>query len=73
LTRSEAELKANTETCADDNFARGMSPEEARHDAHVRSRDSTAIRERVEAVDSALGLIGFGRNVRYALRQLRRE
>lgn len=69
----EAEFRAHVEMCVEDNLARSMSPEEARRDALVQPGDPTAIRERVEAVDSALGLSGFGRNARYALRQLRRS
>lgn len=67
---TEAEFKAHKGKFIGDNLARSMSPEEARRDALVQSGNPTTIRERVDAVDSALVVREFGRNVRYALRQL---
>ncbi len=48
-------------------------PQEARRDALLRFGNPTATRERVAAADASLGLDDIARDVRYALRQLRRS
>lgn len=67
------ELQAHVAMRIDDNLAKGMPPEEARRDAMVRFGNRTATREQVTAADAALRLDGVVRDVRYALRQLRRS
>ncbi len=67
----EAEMQAHLEMRAADNMAAGMSSEEARRDALVRFGNRTATKERTAAQDAALGLESVGRDLRYALRQLR--
>jgi len=68
----ETELQSHIALRMEDNLALGMSPDEARRDALLRFGNPTAIRERVVAVDAALALDGVVRDIRYALRQLRR-
>jgi predicted permease len=67
------ELRAHIAMRVEDNIARGMSPDEARRDAMVRFGNRAATRERVTASDTTLGIEGLVRDVRYALRQLRRS
>jgi predicted permease len=50
-----------------------MSREDARCDALVRFGNRTSTRERVTAADATLSLAGLARDIRYALRQLRRS
>src|ERR1039458_7870701 len=69
----DCELRAHIEMRVEDNLAAGIPPEEARRDALVRFGNATAIRERVTAADAALALDSVGRDVRYALRQLRKS
>jgi putative ABC transport system permease protein len=69
----EAELNAHIEMRIEENLAAGMSPEEARRDALVRFGNRTATKERTAAEDANLGFGSFFRNVRFALRQLRRS
>jgi len=67
------ELQAHVALRIDDNIAAGMSPAEARRDALIRFGNPASTKEHVAAADAALGLGEFGRNVRFALRQLRRS
>jgi putative ABC transport system permease protein len=69
----DAELQSHIALRADDNLAAGMAPEEVRPDALLRFGNPTATRERVTAVDATLGFSNLWRNIRCALRQLRRS
>jgi putative ABC transport system permease protein len=69
----EAEMQAHIEMRAADSIAAGMSREAARRDALVRFGNPTATKEQTVAADAALGLESLGRDVRFALRQLRRS
>ena len=69
----DAELQAHLDLRIDDNKAAGMSPQEARRDALLRFGNPIATKERVAAADASLGLDDIARDVRYALRQLRRS
>jgi predicted permease len=69
----DAELQSHIALRIDDNLTRGMSPEEARRDALLRFGNSAIVKERVVAADAALTLDGVGRDLRFALRQLRRS
>ncbi|MGA7857658.1 MAG: ABC transporter permease [Terracidiphilus sp.] len=69
----DAELQSHIDLRIDANVAAGMSPAEARRDALLRFGNPTATRERVAAADASLGLDDIARDVRYALRQLRRS
>jgi predicted permease len=65
------ELKAHIEMRMEDNIRAGMSPEKARRDALLRFGNQTVMRERANAADTELVLAGLGRDIRYAMRQLR--
>ncbi|HMG87685.1 MAG TPA: ABC transporter permease [Terracidiphilus sp.] len=69
----DAELQAHIALRIDDNLAAGMHPEEARRDALLRFGNPTSTKEGVSAADATLALGGIWRNVRFALRQLRRS
>jgi predicted permease len=69
----DRELQAHIDLRIDDNLAHGMSPAEARRDARLRFGNPAATKERVTAADASLGLDNFARDIRYALRQLRRS
>ena len=67
------ELQSHIDLRIESNRAAGMSPEEARREAVLRFGNPTSTREHVAASDATLGLAGFARDIRYALRQLRRS
>ena len=67
----DAELKAHIEMRIEDNLAAGMAPEAARRDAQLRFGNKTVMRERATAEDTSPLLAGIGRDVQYALRQMR--
>jgi predicted permease len=67
------ELQSHIDLRIESNLAAGMSPEEARREALLRFGNPTSTREHVAASDTALGLAGFSRDLRYAARQLRRS
>jgi macrolide transport system ATP-binding/permease protein len=69
----EAELRSHIEMRTQDNLAAGMSPKEARRDAAIRFGNVAATQERVTGVDAALALENLWFDLRYALRQLRRN
>ncbi len=65
------ELYAHIEMRTEDNVRAGMSPEEARRDALLRFGNRTVMHERASAADTEQILAGIGRDLHYALRQLR--
>lgn len=67
------ELRAHLDLRIESNLASGMSPEEGRREALLLFGNPALTRERVAASDTALGLAEFARDIRYALRQLRRS
>jgi putative ABC transport system permease protein len=67
-----AEMDAHLSLRVDDNIARGMTPEEARREALLRFGNPIVLRERVASEDAVLGIESLSRDLRYALRQLRR-
>lgn len=69
----EAELRAHIEMRTDENLAAGMSPESARRDALLRFGNPASTRERVAAADAGLALESLHRDLRYAVRRLRRS
>jgi predicted permease len=68
----DAELRAHIEMRIEDNVAAGMTPENARRDALVRFGNPTTTKERAVAADASLALDSFWRDIRYAIRQLRK-
>lgn len=69
----DAEIRSHIEMRIEENIAGGMSAEHARRDALVRFGNRTVTKERVAAEDMSQAFSGVWRNVRYALRQLRRS
>jgi predicted permease len=69
----EAELQSHIALRIEDNLAEGMSPAEARRYALLRFGNRNTIQEQVAAADAALTLDSIWRDLRYALRQLRRS
>ena len=67
-----AELEAHIALRTEDNIVRGMTPAEARREALLRFGNPAVVKERTAGSDVALGIDGIWRDVRYALRQLRR-
>lgn len=67
------ELRVHLEMRTADNIAAGMTEDEARRDARLRFGNPEAVKERVQAVDMALGVDSVVWDVRFALRQLRRS
>jgi predicted permease len=67
-----AELEAHIALRTEENIAAGMTPEAARRDALLRFGNPVVIKEKSAGADAALGLDSIWRDVRYALRQLRR-
>src|SRR5438046_2120175 len=69
----DAEIQSHVEMRIADNIASGMSPEEARRDALIRFGNRVVMRERITGADAATTFDAFGRDLRYAARQLRRS
>jgi predicted permease len=67
------ELEAYLETETDENIARGMSPEEARYAARRKLGNTTLIREEIYHMNSLGWLETLWQDVRYGLRQLKRN
>jgi predicted permease len=67
------ELEAYLETETDENISRGMSPEEARYAAHRKLGNLTLIREEIYHMNSLGWLEMVLHDVRYGLRQFRRN
>src|ERR1035438_2255107 len=69
----DAELQSHIALRIDDNLTAGMSPAQARRDALLRFGNSASIKERVTAADASLSLENLARDIRIAIRQLRRS
>jgi predicted permease len=69
----EEELQSHLERAAEDAKRAGLSGEEARRTARLRLGNALAIRERTAEADTAPALDGIWRDVRHAVRQLRRS
>src|SRR5439155_1366084 len=69
----DAEMQSHVEMRIADNIAAGMTPEGARRDALIRFGNRVVMRERITAADAATAFDSFGRDLRYAGRQLRRS
>ena len=67
------ELDAYLEAETDENLARGMSPEEARRAARLKLGNTVLIREEIYTMNSLGWLESLWQDLRYALRQLRRN
>ena len=69
----EAELRSHLEMAAEDAVRSGMSEEEARRVARVRFGNLQVMRERTVGADAALWVEGLWRDVRFALRQMKKS
>lgn len=69
----DAELGSHIEMRTEDNIAAGMPPEQARRNALLRFGNRAKLRERVAAADAEMILDSIARDLRYAVRQLRRS
>jgi len=69
----DEELRAHLEMAVEDGMRAGMSEGEARRAARLRFGNPVATRERTAGADAALAVDGMWRDVRYALRQLKRS
>lgn len=67
------ELQAHLDMRTAENVARGMSPETARRDALLKFGNPVVTKEKVTSMDAALGIENTFRDVRFALRQLRKS
>ncbi|HLJ78039.1 MAG TPA: ADOP family duplicated permease [Acidobacteriaceae bacterium] len=67
------ELAAHVEMAAEEAVCNGAGEAEARRAARLRFGNPVAMREKTAGADAALGLAGVGRDVKYALRQMRRS
>lgn len=68
----DAELRSHIEMAVEDAKREGMTEQEARRAARLRFGNPVTVREKTIGSDAALGLEGFWRDVRYALRQLKK-
>lgn len=68
-----AELQSHIDLATDAGVCEGLPHAEARRDALLRFGNLISTRERVTAADAQLSLEGFVRDIRYALRQLRKS
>ncbi len=64
----EEELRSHLDLRAAGNMAEGMTPDRAHRDARLRFGNPVALKERVHAVDAALGIETVFADIRYALR-----
>jgi len=69
----EAELRSHIEMAVEDSVRAGMSEDEARRAARMRFGNPVAAKEKTLGSDLALGIEGAGRDMKFALRQLRRS
>ncbi|HZM93350.1 MAG TPA: ABC transporter permease [Vicinamibacterales bacterium] len=68
-----AELRSYIEIETDENIARGMSPEAARRAAHIKLGNTVRIREEIYRMNTISPLETLGRDLRLALRGIRRR
>ena len=69
----EEELRAHIEMAVEDGVRAGMTEDEARRAARVRFGNPVAMKERTVGADAALGLDSVARDVKFALRQMRKS
>jgi putative ABC transport system permease protein len=69
----EEELRSHLEMAAEDAVRAGMQPEEARRAARLRFGNPLALREQTTEADTAMPLDSIWRDLRHAVRQLRRS
>src|SRR6185503_5846657 len=67
------ELEAHLQIETDENIARGLSPDEARHAAERRLGNLLRIREEIYAMNTIGLLETMGQDILYGARQVRRN
>ena len=67
------ELRSYLDIETDENIARGMSPDAARRAAHLKLGNTVRIREEIHRMNTIGPLETFGRDLRLALRGMRRR
>lgn len=72
LNDLDQEIREHIELATQENMARGMTPEEARHAAMLKFGNVTRVKEDAREVWTAVWLEQFVQDVRFALRGLRR-
>ena len=69
----EEELRAHVEMAVEDGVRAGLTEEEARRAARMRFGNPVAMKERTVGADAALGMDSLWRDVKFALRQMRKS
>lgn len=69
----EEEIRSHLEMRTEDNQASGMSPENARRSARLRFGNPQTAEEQTHAADAMLKFDELGRDLRYAVRQMRKN
>lgn len=69
----DEELQFHLEARTRANLNTGMTPEEAQHEAKLRFGNATLAKERAHEMNIALSIETVGRDLRYALRSLRKS
>src|SRR5271168_909537 len=67
------ELRSHIEMAVEDGMRAGLSESEARRAARLKFGNPVAMREKTISADAALSLDGAWRDVKFALRQLKRS
>ncbi|MGA8938294.1 MAG: ABC transporter permease [Acidobacteriaceae bacterium] len=67
------EMEAHLSQETDDNIARGLTPQEARRQAHIKFGNPAIIREEIWQMNSFSLIENLAQNIRYAIRQLLRS
>ena len=68
-----AEMHAHIDLAVEDAMRAGMSESEARRQARLRFGNPVVVQERTAGADATLGLDSIGRDLKFALRQMRRS
>jgi predicted permease len=68
-----AEMHAHIDLAVEDAMRAGMSESEARRQARLRFGNPVVVQERTAGADATLGLNSIGRDLKFALRQMRRS
>jgi hypothetical protein len=68
-----AELESYIQIATDENIARGMTPQDAREAAQRKLGNNTRIREEIYTINTIRLLDSLARDLRYALRAMRRR
>src|SRR5215467_14366577 len=67
------ELESHVQELIDEHVSRGMAPEEARRVAHLKVGNATHIREEIVQIDTIQAIDSLARDLRYAMRGMRRH